>query len=242
MLRSTSFESNEAALLALLNLSVKDEGMRYHGVFRLCYQHVHIVHTALIPCLSLIVSLALLCFALLALLVIMLCLEPRVSRKQPLYLPRNKKSIIDAGALEPIIGFLQSNNPTLQEHASASLLTLSASSITKPILTSFVVIPLLVNILRRGTPQAKIDAIMTLYNLSTSQESLMCYEESRKELTCEEGGILAIVEVLEIGSLQSREHAVGALLTMLQSDRCKYQELILREGVIPSLKKNHKRF
>ncbi|CAN4116834.1 unnamed protein product [Withania somnifera] len=206
---SASFESIEAAFLALLNLSVKDE--------------------------------------------------------------ENKRSIIDAGALEPIIGFLQSKNVSLQEHATASLLTLSASSVTKPILSSFGVIPLLMDILRRGSPQAKVDSIITLYNLSTSQgnlalilltdpipsvvallksckkssktaakctallESLMSYEECRKALTAEEGGILAIVEVLEIGSLQSREHAVGALLTMCQSDRCKYRELILREGVIPGL-------
>ncbi|XP_015068526.1 U-box domain-containing protein 4-like isoform X1 [Solanum pennellii] len=210
MLRnSESVEYNEAALLALLNLSVKDEG--------------------------------------------------------------NKKSIIDAGALEPIIGFLQSEKASLQEHATASLLTLSASSVTKPILTSFGVIPLLVDILRCGSPQAKVDSIITLYNLSTSQgnltlilqtepissivtllksckkssktaekctallESLMSYDECRKALTSEEGGILAIVEVLEIGSLQSREHALGALLTMCQSDRCKYRELILREGVVPGL-------
>lgn len=63
----------------------------------------------------------------------------------------------------------------------------------------------------------------------------MCYEEGRNALTSEEGGIFAIVEVLEIGSLQSREHAVGALLTMCQIDRCKYRELILREGVMPGL-------
>lgn len=184
---------------------------------------------------------------------------------------RNKKSIIDAGALEPIIGFLQSENASLKEHATASLLTLSASSVTKQILTSFGVIPLLVDILRRGSPRAMVDSIITLYNLSTSQgnltlilqsdpipcivallksckkssktarkctallESLMSYEECRQALTSEEGGILAIVEVLEIGSLQSREHAVGALLKMCQSDRCKYRLLILREGVIPGL-------
>lgn len=65
-------------------------------------------------------------------------------------------------------------------------------------------------------------------------EPLMSYDECRKALTSE-GGILAIVEVLEIGSLQSQEHALGALLTMCQSDRCKYRELILREGVVPGL-------
>ncbi|KAJ8544837.1 hypothetical protein K7X08_017420 [Anisodus acutangulus] len=65
-------------------------------------------------------------------------------------------------------------------------------------------------------------------------ESSVCYEEGRTALTSE-GGILAVVEVLESGSLQSREHAVGALLTMCQSDRCKYREPILKEGIIPGL-------
>ncbi|KAK4365031.1 hypothetical protein RND71_016389 [Anisodus tanguticus] len=55
------------------------------------------LYTALIPYLSLIVSLALLCFVLIALPVIMLCLEPRVTPKQPLYLPRclDKACIIE---------------------------------------------------------------------------------------------------------------------------------------------------
>ncbi|XP_060193841.1 U-box domain-containing protein 2-like [Lycium barbarum] len=209
MLSSNSFEYEEAALLALLNLSVKDE--------------------------------------------------------------RNKISIINAGALEPIICFLQSENSTLQDHATASLLTLSASSVTKPIISASGVIPRLVKVLRQGSSQAKVDAVMTLYNLSTYEdnlnyilqtepicfiidllksckkssksaekcaaliESLVGYEDGRTALTSEEGGILAVVEVLESGSLQSREHAVGALLTMCQSDRGKYREPILKEGVIPGL-------
>ncbi|XP_055804376.1 U-box domain-containing protein 2 isoform X1 [Solanum dulcamara] len=209
MLRSESFESKEAALLALLNLAVKDEG--------------------------------------------------------------NKINIIDAGALEPIIGFLQSENATLQDHATASLLTLSASPATKPIISASGVFPLLVEIIRQGSTQAKADAVMALSNLSTYQdnlllimrtqpipstvsllksckkssktterctaliESLMCYEEGRNSLISEDGGVLAVVEVLESGSAQSREHAVGALLTMCQSDRSKYREPILREGVIPGL-------
>ncbi|CAN4079896.1 unnamed protein product [Withania somnifera] len=209
MLRCDSFESKEAALLALLNLAVKDEG--------------------------------------------------------------NKIEIIDAGALEPIIGFLQSDDATLQDHATASLLTLSASPVTKPIISASGVFPLLVEIIRRGSSQAKADAVMALSNLSSYQdnlisilqaqpipstvsllksckkssktterctallESLMCYEEGRNSLISEDGGVLAVVEVLESGSSQSREHAVGALLTMCQSDRSKYREPILREGVIPGL-------
>ncbi|KAL3526973.1 hypothetical protein ACH5RR_011629 [Cinchona calisaya] len=209
MLRYSSVEANEATLLALLNLAVKDE--------------------------------------------------------------TNKISIIHAGALDPILSFLRSDHPTLQEHATASLLTLSASSVNKPIISAAGTIPLLVEILRDGCMQAKVDAIMALYNLSTHPgntslilhtepvpcivdllkfckkssktaekctaliESLVGFEEGRIALTSEEGGVLAVVEVLESGSLQSREHAVGTLLTMCQSDRSKYREPILREGVIPGL-------
>ncbi|KAK2999753.1 hypothetical protein RJ639_023397 [Escallonia herrerae] len=209
MLRSGSVESNEVALLALLNLAVKDE--------------------------------------------------------------TNKISIVDAGALEPIICFLRSENSNLQEHATASLLTLSASTVNKPDISASGAIPLLGKILRHGSPQAKVDAVMALYNLSTYSdnlslilqaepipsivnllkahkkssktaekcsallESFMGFEEGRSALTSEDGGVLAVVEVLESGSLQSREHAVGTLLMMCQSDRCKYREPILREGVIPGL-------
>ncbi|KAK9700242.1 hypothetical protein RND81_08G226000 [Saponaria officinalis] len=209
MLRVDSLESAESALLALLNLAVKDE--------------------------------------------------------------KNKISIVASGALDPIIGFLQSGDSTLQEHATASLLTLSASSTNKPTITSSGAIPLLVDVLEIGTPQAKVDSLMALYNLSTHSnnintileanpvppmidllktckkssktaekctallESLVQFEKGRTALVSEEGGILAIVEVLECGSHQSREHAVGTLLTLCEVDRAKYRDPILREGVIPGL-------
>lgn len=209
MLRSGCLVSSEAALLALLNLAVKNE--------------------------------------------------------------RNKTKIVDAGALEPLTGFLQSTNTTLQGHATAAILTLSASSINKPCISAAGVIPPLVNILRSGNRQAKIDAVLALYNLSTLPdnlhiilsvkpipplltllnscrkssktaekccailESLLAFDEGRTALTAEEGGVLALVEVLEEGSLQGREHAVGGLLTMCESDRCRYREVILKEGVIPGL-------
>lgn len=66
-------------------------------------------------------------------------------------------------------------------------------------------------------------------------ESLLGFEDGRSSITSEEGGVLTIVEVLEEGSLISEEHAVGALLTMCESDRAKYREIILNEGVIPGL-------
>lgn len=184
---------------------------------------------------------------------------------------RNKINIVEAGALEPIIIFLQSPNLSLQECASAALLTLSASAVNKPFIGASGAIPFLVEILRHGSQQAKFDAVMALSNLSTHPdnltiiletnpvssivnllqfckkssktaekctaliESLVGFDAGRTALTSEEGGVLAVIEVLENGSLQGREHAVGALLMMCQSDRCKYREPILREGVIPGL-------
>ncbi|KAI5339516.1 hypothetical protein L3X38_018788 [Prunus dulcis] len=183
----------------------------------------------------------------------------------------NKIKIVEAGALEPIISFLESQSSNLQEYAAASLLTLSASAVNKPIIGSSGAIPLLVETLRHGSPQAKVDSVMALSNLSTHPsnltiileakpipsivtllkpckkssktaekccaliESLVGFDEGRTALTSEEGGVLAVIEVLENGSLQSREHAVGALLTMCQSDRCRYREAILKDGVIPGL-------
>ncbi|KAL9271810.1 U-box domain-containing protein [Drosera capensis] len=184
---------------------------------------------------------------------------------------KNKVSVVAAGAVKPIIGFLQVDNGSLQEHAAASLLTLSASSVNKPIIGVSGAIPLLVNILEQGSSQAKVDAIMALYNLSTHRENVILilnskpvlfivnllktcrkssktaekcvavleyvvvFDEARDALVSEEGGVLSVVEVLESGSLQSREHAVGILLTMCEVDRFKYRGPILSEGVIPGL-------
>lgn len=178
---------------------------------------------------------------------------------------------MEAGALEPIISFLTSENSNLQEYATAALLTLSASSNNKPVIGPSGAIPLLVETLRHGSSQAKIDAVKAVSNLSTYPDNLSIiletkpipaivyllksckkssktaekccslieylvgFDEGRTALTSEEGGVLAVVEVLENGSLQSREHAVGTLLTMCQSDRCRYREPILKEGVIPGL-------
>ncbi|KAH7556955.1 hypothetical protein JRO89_XS11G0017200 [Xanthoceras sorbifolium] len=228
MLRPDSPESHhESALLALLNLAVKDE--KY----------------------------------------VVFSLRVRTCPFSAIIL--NKINIVEAGALEPIINFLRSESLTLQECATAALLTLSASAVNKPFISASGAIPLLVEILRDGSTQAKFDAVMALSNLSTHPdnpsiiletnpipyivdllkyckkssktaekcsaliESLVGFEEGRTALTSQEGGVLAVVEVLENGSLQAREHVVGALLTMCESDRCKFREPILKEGVIPGL-------
>ncbi|XP_009782964.1 U-box domain-containing protein 3 [Nicotiana sylvestris] len=66
-------------------------------------------------------------------------------------------------------------------------------------------------------------------------EILSNSEEGRDAITNAHNGILTLVETVEDGSLVSTEHAVGALLSLCQSSRDKYRELILKEGAIPGL-------
>ncbi|CAN4110115.1 unnamed protein product [Withania somnifera] len=66
-------------------------------------------------------------------------------------------------------------------------------------------------------------------------EVLSNFEEGRDAIANVDGGILTLVETVEDGSLASTEHAVGALLSLCQSSRDKYRELILKEGAIPGL-------
>ncbi|KAJ4780981.1 U-box domain-containing protein 4 [Rhynchospora pubera] len=185
---------------------------------------------------------------------------------------RNKINIVKAGALDPIINLLQSQNQNLQENATATILTLTACSANKPAICSSGAIPLLVSILSQATnPQTKIDSLMALYNLSTLPDSLpsivssnpipslvtllktvrkssktaekcmalleplLGFESGRAALTTEPGGVLSVVELLEEGSPAVKEFAVCALLTMCESDRERYREVILKEGVIPGL-------
>ncbi|EFH48028.1 hypothetical protein ARALYDRAFT_909745 [Arabidopsis lyrata subsp. lyrata] len=86
-------------------------------------------------------------------------------------------------------------------------------------------IPHLVKLIKHGSPQSKADAVMALSNLSTVTNTLNMISEAKPK------GF----DFLENGTLQGREHAVGALLTLCQSGMSKYREPIPSEGVIPSL-------
>lgn len=81
-------------------------------------------------------------------------------------------AIVDAGALDRIIGFLKSESSNLREYATAVLLTLSASTTTKPMIAAHGAIPLLVHMLQSGGQQAKSDALLALCNLSTYPDNL----------------------------------------------------------------------
>ena len=67
-------------------------------------------------------------------------------------------------------------------------------------------------------------------------ESIVSSSENSIQETASTGGAIRIlVEAVEEGSPQCKEHAVGILLHICQSCRDKYRGLILMEGVMPGL-------
>ncbi|GAB2283717.1 hypothetical protein Dimus_018213 [Dionaea muscipula] len=200
---------------------------------------------------------------------------------------RNKKRIAKSGAMPILIALLQCERAEMIELAITTLFILSSCAGNKLMIASSGAIPLLVELLARGdtyhhdnnssisiisiSVQAKIDAISTLHNLSTSKQliprlissGLMSYllqeiigESSKrsveksmallesivsssdaglKRVAAAEGAVQALVETIEEGSPECKEHAVGILLLMCQSCRDKYRGILLREGVMPGL-------
>lgn len=209
MLRSSSGEAKEAALLALLNLAVRNERNK-----------VRIVKAgAIVPLVELLQSGDANLRESAAAAVLTLSASNA-----------NKPVIGSSGSTPLLVEMLTSGSLQGKVDAVMALYNLSTyPDNLRPILTAGAVAPLIF-LLKDCKKSSKVaEKITSLLQL------LMNFEEGRSTVVKEEGGLLALVEVLEEGSLPSREHAVAALLTMCQSSRRKYRDAILQEGVIPGL-------
>ncbi|XP_021998400.2 U-box domain-containing protein 3 [Helianthus annuus] len=209
MLSLQSYDANEAALLALLNLAVKDETNK-----------ISIVEAgALGPIVSFLQSMDL------------NMQEHAVAAIVTLSASPVKKLAVGAsGCIPCLVNILNRGSPQAKMDAMLALSNLSTEPDNLTLIMQSNPVPSLVNILKTSKKSSKITE-----RCISVLESLVEFEDAIVSLTSEEGGVLAVVEVLESGSHQSREHAVGTLLTMCQTDRCKYREPILKEGVIPGL-------
>lgn len=209
MLKSSSMDVKEAALLALLNLAVRNERNK-----------VRIVKAG----------------ALNPLVELMQCKDASLRESAAAAILTlsastfNKSAISASGSTPLLVEMLSSGSLQGKVDAVMALYNLSTPPENLvPILAAGACAPLLL-LLKDCKKSSKVAEKITAL-----LEVLMGFEEGRSSIIREEGGLLAVVEVLEEGSIQGREHAVGALLTMCQSNRCKYRDCILQEGVIPGL-------
>ncbi|XP_061343829.1 U-box domain-containing protein 3-like [Gastrolobium bilobum] len=144
----------------------------------------------------------------------------------------NKIAIASSGAFPLLAQFLNSTSSTQSQlDTVATLHNLSTcQEITPLIVSSGVILSLLELIQRTGKSSQLVEkAIGLLEHIVSSSESALC------EAASIVGTIPTLVETIEDGSSQSKEHAVGTLLLICQSCREKYRGLILREGVMPGL-------
>lgn len=153
----------------------------------------------------------------------------------------NKLAIASYGAIEHLMGFLNAdyasdsfmNNISMQAKldAIATLHNLSTCHQTIPSMMSSGVLCSLLQIIHNSEKSSDlIEKVLGLLEniISSSQNAL-------RETASTGGAIRALVETIEDGSPQCKEHAVGILLLICQSCRETYRGLILREGVMPGL-------
>ncbi|CAL5403317.1 unnamed protein product [Camellia sinensis] len=209
MLFSPTFEPRQASLLALLNLAVRNERNK-----------IRIVTSGAIPPLV-----ELLKFQNSSLRELATAAILTLSAAEP-----NKPTIAASGAAPLLVQILSSGTIQGKVDAVTALHNLSTGSENPTLILDASAVSPLINLLKECKKYSKFAEKTTAL-----LEILSKTEEGRLAISSSEGGILTLVETVEDGSLVSMEHAVGALLTLCQSCRSKYRELILKEGAIPGL-------
>ncbi|CAN1725733.1 U-box domain-containing protein 3 [Linum perenne] len=144
----------------------------------------------------------------------------------------NKPVIANSGAIQHLVELLLTTTTaaaTIQSKLDALTTLHNLSTCTQAIpsiVSSGLVFTLLQLITTHQQPQLVEKAMALLETVTISSEMAVAQAS---------GGIQALVETIEEGSLQCKEHAVGVLVLICQSCRDKYRGLILREGAMPGL-------
>lgn len=142
----------------------------------------------------------------------------------------NKMTIAASGAAPLLVQILSSGSVQGKVDAVTALHYLSScTEVATPVIDARAVSPLiklLIDCKKYSKFAEKATGLLEILSKS---------EEGQTAISKSDGGILALVETIEDGSLVSTEHAVGALLSICQSCRNRYRELILKEGAIPGL-------
>eukprot|EP00252_Welwitschia_mirabilis_P009885 TRINITY_DN22800_c0_g1_i1.p1 TRINITY_DN22800_c0_g1~~TRINITY_DN22800_c0_g1_i1.p1 ORF type:complete len:395 (-),score=94.64 TRINITY_DN22800_c0_g1_i1:341-1525(-) len=207
LLSSSDFEAKEAALLALLNLAVGNERNK-----------VKIVKAGALPLLVDILTsedTSLRESAAAAVLTLSVC-------------PVNKSVIGASGVIPPLVEILISGSSQGKLDAVMALCNLSTCTENLQLILMAGALSPLIKILKEFKKNKFAEKTSALL------ESILTVDEARIAIVQEEAAILALVETVEDGSPQSREHAVGALLNLCRAKQ-DYRQALLREGVIPGV-------
>ena len=153
----------------------------------------------------------------------------------------NKLEIASSGTIQHLIQFLNrdyggvnnlnSISTQAKLDAIATLHNLSTCDQIIPSIASSGLLSPILQLIHNSEKSTKlVEKIMGLLeNIVSLSEKALC------EIASTYGVICAMVETMEDGSPRCKEHAVGILLLICQSNKERYRGLILREGVMPGL-------
>lgn len=143
----------------------------------------------------------------------------------------NQPIIAASGAIPPLVKIIISGNMQGKADAITALYNLSSCvESSGDLSTSADGAEPLLALLKDSKKHSKfVDKTTTLLKILSKSE------EGRRAILDVKGGILTLVETVEEGSPLGAENAVGILLSLCRGSREKCRELVLNEGPIPGL-------
>ncbi|KAK0589192.1 hypothetical protein LWI29_010918 [Acer saccharum] len=223
MLHSQDYDAIQAALLSLLSLAFGSERNK-----------IQIVKSGVVPVLLELLQCqneALIELAVAAMLILSSC-------------KANKLVIASSGAIQVLVEILSGDNVSdngddhncsismqAKLDAIATLHNLSTCHQLIPSIVSSGAMYMLLQLVHSSDKSSELPekAVSLLENVVTLSENAL------QEVAATSGAIRALVEGIEEGSPQCKEHAVSILLLVCRNRRDKHRVLILREGVMPGL-------
>eukprot|EP01018_Ginkgo_biloba_P018216 Gb_40872 [translate_table: standard] len=139
----------------------------------------------------------------------------------------NKASIGSSGAIPRLMVLLDSESNQCRQDALNTLYNLSTFVGNQSRMLSAGAVSKIVHLLGVGEANCTEMCITILYNLAGTEEGRAIIAET-------EGCIVALAELLDTGTPKEQEQAAASLL-LLCTNSFEHCQLVLREGVIPSL-------
>lgn len=139
--------------------------------------------------------------------------------------PYCQSKITASGALVSIRNILDSHSTEFQKQAIKILLNLSSNDDICSQIVSMECVPKLVPLIKNENLSSYSVALL---------RNLCDIEEARVSVAETNGCIASIAELLDSGGCEEQEHAASILLSLC-SQRLHYCQLVMEEGVIPSL-------
>ena len=151
----------------------------------------------------------------------------------------NKKTIVEAGGVTPLVVMLSSDSPEAQTHASGALWHLAALGSNRAVIAEAGAIPLLVGLLGTqgmdGTEERTASAALLARRQKSTTGAMwhLASSADNKVQMANAGAIPLLVGVLVSKQAEAREHAAGVMSALARSQGGNKKQVFLEGGIPP---------